>query len=126
MKALTILVMILRVAVLLALILGILFWTGNAQNLTLIHMTLGIIAVLTLWAIGLVQGFQGGSFGLALATFVVGLLLAIVGLYQTRWLIGPTHWVIQVLHLLLGLGAIGLGEIIAGQTRRRIKRTMTA
>jgi len=122
MRTITISIMVLRLAVLLALILGILFWTGNFQNLTLIHMLLGFIVVISLWVIGLAQGFtKGGSFGLAVATFVVGLLLTIVGLYQDNWLIGSAHWVIQVIHLLLGLSAIGLGEMIVARTRRRLQ-----
>src|SRR5947208_9733578 len=122
MRAINISIMVLRVAVLLALILGILFWTGNFQNLTPIHMLLGFIVVISLWVIGLAQGFtKGGSFGLAVATFIIGLLLAIVGLYQDYWLIGSAHWVIQVIHLLLGLSAIGSGEMIAARTRRRLQ-----
>jgi hypothetical protein len=124
MRVINISIMVIRLAVLLALILGILFWTGNAQNLTLIHMLLGFIVVISLWVIGLAQGFiRGGSFVLAIATFVVGLILAIVGLYQTRWLVGSAHWVIQVIHLLLGLSAIGLGEMIAARTKRRLRGT---
>ena len=128
MRAINISIMVLRVAVLLALILGVLFWTVNAQSLapslTLIHMLLGFIVVISLWVIGLAQGFtKGGSFGLALATFVLGLVLAIVGLNQTVWLVGSTHWVIQVIHLLLGLSAIALGEMIAGRTKRRLRAT---
>ncbi len=127
MKALTILVMILRVVVLLALILGIILWTTSADNLKPVHMILGILTVLTLWAIGLVQGFQkDGSFPLALATFIVGLIVAIVGLYQEQWLVGSAHWVIQVIHLLLGLTAIGLGEMIVAPSKRRLKATMSA
>ena len=127
MRTITISIMVLRVAVLLALILGILFWTGNAVNLIPVHMLIGIIAVLSLWVIGLAQGFiKGGSFGLALATFIVGLALAIVGLYQQQWLLGSSHWIIQVIHLLLGLSAIGLGEMINGRTRRIVKNTAAA
>jgi hypothetical protein len=127
MKVVTISLMVLRLAVLLALILGILFWTGNAQSLTLIHMLLGFIVVISLWVIGLAQGFvKGGSFGLALATFIVGLALAIVGLFQQGWLTGSTHWIIQVIHLLLGLSAIGLGEMTAGRARRRLRSATAA
>jgi len=127
MKVITIAVWVLRIAVLAAIILGILFWTGNAVNLIPVHMLLGIIAVLSLWVIGLAQGFiKGGSFGLALATFIVGLALAIVGLYQQQWLLGSSHWIIQVIHLLLGLSAIGLGEMINGRTRRLVKNTAAA
>jgi len=92
MRAINISLMVLRLAWLLALILGILFWTGNVQNLTLIHMLLGFIVVISLWVIGLAQGFiKGGSFALAAATFVLGLILAIVGLYQTGWLVGSSY-----------------------------------
>ena len=127
MKVITVAVWVLRIAVLAAIILGILFWTGNAENLIPVHMLLGIIAVLSLWVIGLAQGFiKGGSFGLALATFIVGLALAIVGLYQQQWLLGSSHWIIQVIHLLLGLSAIGLGEMINGRTRRIVKNTAAA
>jgi len=127
MKVITIAVWVLRIAVLAAIILGILFWTGNAENLIPVHMLIGIIAVLSLWVIGLAQGFiKGGSFGLALATFIVGLALAIVGLYQQQWLPGSSHWIIQVIHLLLGLSTIGLGEMINGRTRRLVKNTAAA
>ena len=127
MKVLTIAVMVLRLAVLAALIMGILLWIGNADNLIPIHMLIGIIVVLSLWTIGLAQGFmKGGSFALAAATFILGLILAIVGLYQQSWLPGSAHWVIQVIHLLLGLSAIALGEMIYGRTRRRLKAAAAA
>ena len=122
MRAITILANIIRVGFLLAIILGIMLWTGNFDNLKAIHMLVGIIVVLSLWVIGLVQGFQkGGSFGLAAATFIVGLALAAVGLFQDNWLPGSLHWLIQVLHLLLGISAIGLAEMIGGRARRRAK-----
>ncbi len=110
--------MVLRVAVLAALILGIIFWTGNASGLQIVHIVLGFAVVFSLFVLGIAQGLRGGSFGLALATFAVGFLLALVGLFQTRWLIGSSHWVIQVIHLILALLAIGLGEMIGGRYRR--------
>jgi hypothetical protein len=48
---------------------------------------LGIIAVLALWTLGIFQDLRGGSFGL----------------FQTNWLTGSHHWIIQVIHLLLGI-----------------------
>jgi hypothetical protein len=111
--------------VLIELVLGILFWTGNADSLQIVHIVIGILVVLSLWTLGIAQGLQGGSFGLALATFVVGFLLALVGLFQTRWLV-TNHWIIQVIHLLLGLSAIGLAEMISGRYRRMIANKATA
>jgi hypothetical protein len=120
--------MVLRVTVLANLILGIIFWTGNADNLQLLHIILGLLAVISLFTIGIAQGLRGGSFGLALATFVLGFLLALVGLFQKSWLPepNPNHWIIQVIHLLLGLGAIGLGEMIGGRYRRMTARAKAA
>src|SRR5579864_7249328 len=109
-------IMVLRITVLFNLVTGIIFWTGNADPLQIVHIILGIIAVLALWTLGIVQGLRGGSIGLSVAAFVVGLLLAFVGLFQTNWLTGSNHWIIQVLHLLLGLMVIGLGETIGGRS----------
>lgn len=109
---------VLRASVLLALILGILFWTGNATSLVLVHMGLGILAVLSLWTLGAAIASTKGGIGLAIGAFVWGLLVAAFGLTQATLLVGSTHWLIQVLHLLVGLAAIGLGEMIARRYRR--------
>ncbi len=116
--------MVLRIAALAALVLGIIFWTGNADNLQIVHIVLGFLVVISLWVLGIAQGVRrGGSFGLALATFVVGFLVLLVGLFQTRWLTGSNHWVIQVIHLILGLSAISLGEMIGARYRRMTATT---
>ena len=117
---------IVRIGVLIQLVSGILFWTGRADNFQLAHIIIGILVVLSLWTLGIAQGLQGGSFGMALATFVVGFFLTLVGLFQTSWLIGPNHWIIQVIHLLLGLSAIGLAEMINGRYRRMIANKAAA
>ena len=122
--------MVLRFAVLVNLILGILFWTSTIDNsgVTLLHIILGILAVLSLWTLGIMQGLRGGSFGLALGTFVIGFLLALVGLFQKNWLAepNPNHWIVQVIHLLLGLAAIGLGERVGGVYRRLTAKSAAA
>jgi hypothetical protein len=115
-----------RIGVLIQLVTGIVFWTGNADSLQLLHIVIGILVVLALWTMGIAQGLQGGSFGIALATFIDGFLLAFVGLFQTRWLIGSNHWIIQVIHLLLGLSAIGLAEMINRRYRRMTANKATA
>ncbi|TMD46418.1 MAG: hypothetical protein E6I93_15235 [Chloroflexi bacterium] len=110
--------MVLRIAVLFNLITGIIFWTGNADPLQIVHIVVGIIAVLALWTLGIIQGLRGSNYGLTAAAIVVGLLLALVGLFQTGWLTGSNHWIIQDIDLLLGIAAIGLGEMIGGRSRR--------
>ena len=121
---------VLRISAIIVLVLGILFWTNvintdTSGGIVLVHMLLGILVVLALWTIGIAQGLQGGSFGLAMATGIWGLLTLAVGLFQTRWLTDPSqHWIIQVIHLILGLGAIGLGEMAAGRAKRRASKPM--
>lgn len=112
--------MVLRICVVLTLILGILFWTGNAaDSLVPVHMGLGILVVLSLWTLGLAQALtKGGSWGLAIGAVVLGIILAASGGTQDKILTSSLHWVIQVIHLLLGLSALGLGERIGGHYRR--------
>ena len=114
--------MVLRVAVLVALLLGILFWTNVSDStpLMVVHGLIGIVVVLSLWVLGIAQALEGGSFGLAVATFVLGFVILLVGLFQMNWLPGSNHWIIQVIHLLLGLSAVGLGEMIGGRHKRML------
>jgi hypothetical protein len=44
---------------------------------------------------------------------VWGLIAPILGLTQANILTGNFHWVIQVIHLLIGIGAMGWGERLA-------------
>lgn len=113
---------VLRASALLALILGVLNWVGLfPDSLIAIHMILGIIVVLSLWVLGGAIATTPGGIGLAIGAFVLGLITFILGLTQKQLLPDPNsaHWVIQVVHLLLGLSAIGMGEAIAGRYRRQ-------
>jgi hypothetical protein len=119
--------MVLRVCFVINLLLGILFWTSNALGLVLVHMLLGIVIVACVWFLGLAQAtIKDGSIGLMVGTFVMGLLLAIVGLFQQGWLTGSSHWIIRVLHLLVALATVGVGEAAAARYRRGIAAAATA
>ena len=103
----------------LALILGLLFWTGTALTLISMHMLLGFLAVGALWVIGIGQLFcQSGRWVIAVAALLVGALTGILGLYQSALMIGAAHWMIQVVHLLLGVLTIGLGHMGAARFRK--------
>jgi hypothetical protein len=110
---------VLRIAGLLALLLGILFWTGNAAQFILIHMLLGFLVVLSLLVIGIGQALvRGGSWPVAILAIIVGILLPVIGLTQNSLLLNTSHWVIQAIHLLIALIAIGLGEMGTARYRR--------
>jgi hypothetical protein len=108
----------LRLCGALALILGLVFWSGNALGLIPIHMLLGILVVLSLWVTGIGQALSsGGIWPIAAAAVLLGLLLLVVGMTQSSLMPGSFHWVIQVIHLLLGVLAVGLGQISAARAR---------
>jgi hypothetical protein len=118
--------MVMRICFVINLVLGLLFWTNNALGLRNIHMLVGIILVACVWFLGLAQGTRkGGSIGLIFGTFLIGLLLAVVGMVQTGISLSP-HWIIQVIHLLLAIAAIGLGEASYGRFRRASAATPAA
>lgn len=123
---------VLRISGVLALILGIVLWISNndALNSTLIaiHAPLGILVTLSLWVLGYAIGTtRGGNWGLAAGAFVIGLLVTGLGLSQMGILPDSSvHWIVQVVHLLFGLAAIGMGEMIAGRYKRLNVATQTA
>jgi hypothetical protein len=116
--AVRITIMVLRVVVLLALVLGLLLWFGVQGALIPVHMLLGILVVLALWVLGGFAFTIKGGVGIGIGAIVWGLIVLLFGLNQRTILVGNLHWLIQVIHLLLGLGAAGLGEAIAGRYKR--------
>ncbi|HEX5115338.1 MAG TPA: hypothetical protein VFW65_09095 [Pseudonocardiaceae bacterium] len=110
-------IVISRTAVLVAgalqLILGALFWSGIALNLVPVHATIGTILVLALWTLAYFAARAGAPKGLVILTVVWGLVLPVFGTLQGGILHGPLHWIIQVVHLLLGLAALALSKILA-------------
>ncbi len=109
--------MLVRVSGVLVLILGLIFWTGHLDNLQGIHIALGIVLVLALFWLAALNYRNGGNIGLSVAAFADGVALYVVGQYQAGWL-ANAHWLIQVIHLVLGLAAIGLGEVLGARLNR--------
>lgn len=110
---------VLSFAGLLALILGLLVWTNRGLSLVQMHMLLGLLAVGALWVIGIGQAFSaGGSWFIAASALVVGAAMIVLGLTQSGLMLGTFHWVIQVLHLVLGLLVIGMGHIGTARYRK--------
>src|SRR5947209_4525179 len=111
--------MLVRVIGVIVIILGVLFWTGNALTLIPLHMLLGFVLVLSLWVLAVLAARAGVQPGFVALAIVWGLIVLILGLTQTQLLPGAAHWVIQVLHLLVGLGAIGQAEGLAARIKSR-------
>jgi hypothetical protein len=107
-----------RLIVVIQLVLGILFWTGNASSLVIVHIAVGLVLVLDLWAAVALGLRAGAPPGLAALALVWSVGMPVFGIIQTGLLPGSAHVVIQVLHLLVGLAAVGLVEALARASRR--------
>ncbi len=116
-----------RIAGLGALVLGATLWVapgviGSFAAALRVHMTLGgivtlALAILAVWA--LIDRVR-------IPAAVVGLLWAaatvFVGTLQDWWVAGGSHPGIAWTHLVLGIGAIGLAEMLAAALTRAKKR----
>jgi hypothetical protein len=112
---------VVRLGGLVMIVLGLLFWSGNALTLVNEHMTLGLLVVLALWVLAATAMQRGVHVGLVIAAFVVGLVVIGFGMAQTSLMSGATQVVVEIIrvvHLLLGLTLISLGEIITARLRR--------
>ena len=96
-------------------VLGLLFWTGNAFALLPLHMLLGVALVLMLWIIAVMALVARVNPILPLVALVWGAIVPILGITQFQLLPGSLHWIIQTLHLLVGIVAIALANILARQ-----------
>lgn len=100
-------------------VLGILFWTGRALSLLQLHMTLGGLFVISMWILVVVGLLAPGTRALAVLVFIWSLIVPALGVTQLSLMPGSDHWMIQAVHLLVGLIAIGLAHGLARRIGRR-------
>lgn len=108
-----------RLVGLVELVLGIVFWAGSAKVLVISHIALGMLMTAALFGLTYQAYRAGAARWLVLIAAAVGLGLPAWGMAQNAILPGASHWIAQVLHLALGVGAIGVAEILAVQIRRK-------
>jgi len=115
----TILQMAIRFIGAVELVLGIVLWSGTAgTSLQHFHESLGILLVLCLWGLAYLATKAKVPLPLVLVAVAWGLLAPIVGFAQTG-IHGGVPAAVKVIHLIIGLGVIGLGEGLGA----RIKQT---
>jgi hypothetical protein len=112
----TVALWLVRLTGLFQIVTGLLFWTGNALALIPFHMLSGLVLVLALWTIAFVALRAGVAPGLVGLSVLWGFLVVALGVTQTQLLPGELHWIIQVLHLLVGLVALGLADTMVRRT----------
>lgn len=102
-----------------ALLLGAALWAGYGRSLLPLHVLLGLALVLAMWALSVIAWLAAARRGFAAGVFVWGVVVLVLGMTQARLLPGTLHWIVQVLHLIIGGIAIGAGAALANAVEHR-------
>jgi len=133
MKAVRLISLIARVALIVTMVLGLVFWIAQMfvwsgllallaqRDFTSIHEGFGTIGVLGLLILGTVAVFTKGSRLLGAGSMIYAFLVPAFGLTQTLILVDALHWVIQAAHLLVGIGAMVLVLRIEKRYQQHLK-----
>lgn len=109
---------LIRLIGLILIVLGLQFWMKRALGMIGTHMRLGELLILLLWVLAWIALRAGVRQQLVLAAILYGFVVFLFAVNMGRLLPGSAHVVVQVVHLLLGLGAIGFAESLG----KRIKQ----
>jgi hypothetical protein len=94
------------------------FVAGATRGWTIAHVFTGLLVIALLWFLGTAQALvRGGSLLLNLGAFLTGVGVVMIGIIQA-FVSGVGLVVFQVLHILLILGAIAVGEICYSRYRK--------
>jgi hypothetical protein len=111
--------MVVRIAGLILLVLGFIIWPGNADFLIPVHILIGSILVIALLTLSYQAARLKISTNLIIIAVIWALVLPIWGLTQEKLLPETGHLMIQVMHLLFGIVAIGIAEMLGTQIRKK-------
>ena len=92
------------------LLVGLLIWTGRPVPWTSVHMGLGVLLGLTLIVLGVVVTRLTGRMSATLIAVGWTVLLIAYGVAHARLWPGDSHWIAQLLHVLIGLATLGVAE----------------
>lgn len=132
MKTIRFLSLIARLALMITMVLGLVFWIAQIPALSAlltllaqisfpsIHEGFGLIGVLFLLVLSAVAVRARGVRMLALSGVIYAFIVPTFGLTQALILVGDLHWLIQIAHLLLGIGAMYLALEIEKRYQRLV------
>jgi hypothetical protein len=98
-------------------VLGIILWMGRGYQLLPLHIGLGVVLVVTLWVQAVLAARAGANRGFVAFAIAWGVMLPVFGMAQANLFPGQFHWVIRVLHLAVGIVAMGMIDGLGKQVR---------
>ncbi len=113
---------IVRGSAALLLIMGLVIWTGNADSLITFHILLGVVLSLALIVIAVQALRTGVSPGLPVLALVWAIAMPVLGLTQET-LPESLALLVQVFHLLVGVGSWLLAEVLVRRMPKAKSRT---
>lgn len=115
----TVLFVLVILAGLLELVQGIAIWSDRFPEIVPLHMGIGYGLALVLWVLAVLGALTRVPGSLIVLGLVWGVVMPAFGEVQGGLLSGGAHWVIQVIHLFLGLAGIALALNLSQAIRRR-------
>ena len=116
-KTITVLLMIARLLFAIQVLVGFAIWFGVA-SLVAFHAAVGSLFVLDMWIIAVIALFALSSRGVALIALIWGAMVLWLGMAQVSLLPGSVHWAVRLVHLLVGIAAMGLVESLSKAVKR--------
>jgi len=106
------------IAGLLALVLGLAIWFAQANMVIPVHMILGLIVTLGLLIVSIMAVLTSELRLLGIIGIIYAVFVPVFGMAQFNLLVGDLHWLIQIAHMLVGLGAMALAGNIGARYMR--------
>jgi hypothetical protein len=110
--------MFVRLAGLVLLVLGIVIWTGHGDTLIRTHAALGVFFVLALWTVAAFGLVARIGYVLPARLIIWGIVIGWFGISQQHLFPDTYHWIVRVLHLAVGIIAIGLAEVVSARVKK--------
>jgi len=114
----TIMLMLVRLLVVVQVILGLMMWFGGAKDLSRAHEGIGIVFVLAASAVAAIGARAGAPRSLVTVTLMWAIITLLFGYSQVGLITGSMHWIIRIVHLVLGLGLAGQAERVARAVKK--------
>lgn len=102
-----------RLSGLTLIVLGICFWLGRLLGLVPVHMLIGLVFVIALWALAGIGARAKIGSAPVIGAIAWGIVVLALGMTQRSLMPGSMHWIVQVVHLIVGLVAMGTAERLA-------------